>query len=225
MSTFLCVLLLGSPNSPQEFGSGYLSWGTRGGATLGQGDGARAGFTAGGGGLWGGLGVFALEGQYIIGVNENFDIGLGGRVPLWPFGLSPGAEFRPRLLNKGRFQLAMDIGVFLPMYFAGYYYGPGPAVATFSMGVSAEPGVMMSYFIRDCMEVYFGVIVPVGLELVPSPPVRGNFGIVHRGGFAFNFKKQKVGVYANFDFGPRFFFPYVWFWGAFTAGAQFRFGG
>ena len=48
-------------NSPEPFGSGYDSWGTRGGATLGQGMGLRAGIATGGGvnnaGLpWAGLG-------------------------------------------------------------------------------------------------------------------------------------------------------------------------
>jgi hypothetical protein len=199
-------------DEPAEFGSGYNSWGTRGGATLGGGSGARAQLNFGGygyGGGFGALGIFGvggygyagLEGAYIISLSPDMDVAVGGRLPFWPFGLAPGAQLRYRVMNQGNFQLAIDAGLYVPMYFAGV-----GVVGTFAIGVSLEPGVMASYFLKDNMEVYFGLIVPIGLQTFTAFGA-SNFSLFFnmRGGFAYTLKKSNIGFYGNIDLVPGFF--------------------
>jgi hypothetical protein len=210
-------------NKPSDFGSGYYSWGTRGGATLGQGNGARAQINFGYPGTIG-SGWAGLEGAYYFNLGEDFDLGIAARLPFYPFGLAPGGHIRYRVMKAGAFQLAIDGAVYLPLTFANYL-GFG-----FALGVSLEPGAMASYFVKDNMEIYFGLILPLGFQFFPGFGYTVGFDI--RGGFAYTLKKSNIGFFANIDFVPGFgsFSPLAVILGTgpffgfnFSAGAQFRF--
>lgn len=216
-------------NKPADFGSGYYSWGTRGGATLGQGGGANAILTFGAGSALGygipdGHGWVGLEGHWFFNLGEDFDFGLGLRLPIWPIGIAPGAKARIRVMNSGKFQLAIDASAYLPMYFVGYF-APGSAGSSFLLGLSIEPGVTMSYFIKDNMELYFGVIVPVNFTFVPG----FGFGMLFnfRGGFAYTLKRSNVGLFADINLAPGLATGIAAVNGLFVftlnAGVQFRF--
>jgi hypothetical protein len=120
------------------------------------------------------------------------DLGVGARLPFWGFGIAPGAQFRWRLFTSGQFQLALDASLYVPVSFAGY----GQVV----FGLSAEPGVMMSYFFKDNMELYFGLIVPISPWL--APVVLFQIGFDARVGFAYTLKKSNIGFFAGFDLQP-----------------------
>ena len=180
-------------NRPAEFGTGYSSWGTRGGATLGEGNGARANIFFGNHAFNDGYGFAGVEGQYIWGLSQDMDLGVGGRLPFWPIGIAPGVEWRWRLFTSGPFQLALDASAWIPVSWYGYG----------SFGVSLEPGVAMSYFFRDNMELFFGGFLPV--TPLFAPVVQFQMGFDARVGFAYTLKRQNIGFFANFDFAPGYY--------------------
>lgn len=217
-----------STNRPSDFGSGYLSWGTRGGATLGTGNGARADIFFGNHFWNDGFGYAGVEGQYIFGLSPDIDLGVGARLPFWPFGIAPGAQLRWRLFTAGQFQLALDASLHVPISFGGF--------GGIAFGISVEPGVMMSYFLKDNMELYFGLIVPVSPILAPN--VIFQIGFDARVGFAYTLKKSNIGFFAGIDLAPGLYGSYGFgafgfgnagfngsgfgFGFDFIAGAQFR---
>lgn len=212
----------GGSNRPADFGSGYTSWGTRGGATLGGQNGANVMLHGGGaGGGISGYGLGGIEGHYFLSLGQKTDLGIGGRLPFWPFGVAPGVKLRHGFISGQKFQLALDISAYVPIYFTGYFVGP--AASGIVLGLSIEPGVMMSYFFKDNMELYFGAFVPVGMRFIG-----GGFGLglspFGRVGFTYTFKKQNLGVYGGFDVGPVIYFSggAFGFYAAGHAGVQFR---
>lgn len=225
-----------STDDPAEFGSGYNSWSTRGGATLGSGNAARAQLNFGGLAAGGGVGAYAgggwgyagLDGMYYLNLGPDMDLGVGGRLPFYPFGIAPGAQFRWRLMNQGQFQLAFDGSLYIPFYFAGI----GPAGAgTAAIGFSIEPGAMASYFLKDNMELYFGLILPLQFQTFTGFGF-SSFSMFFniRGGFVYTLKKSNIGLYGAIDLIPGFSAALSGPGGVnggfafnFTLGAQFKF--
>ena len=212
-----------SPNSPLPYGSGYSSWGTQGGSTLGHGNGARANLFFSNRVNGDGYGWAGVEGYYIVGFDADVNLAIGGRLPFYPFGLSPGLELKWRLIADKPFQLAFNFAAFVPIVFAGY--------DTLTVSLTLEPGVLMSVFIRDNMELYFGPILSFAPFVAPAPVFQ--VGLVHRLGFAYTLKSKNLGFFGHFEFGPGYYVPgtvhtgalrstFI-FTGAFQAGAQFRF--
>ena len=225
---------VGDTNSPGEFGeSGYMSWGTNGGATLGHGDGVRANFIAGQrAGI--GTGFGAVEGYYIMGMSPDFDLFLGGRIWMWYFGAAPGVRARFRIIGgpTDAFHLAIDAGAYVGFsFYPGIAFGIagiGAIGVQFAGGATLDPGVAGSYFIKDNMEIFFGVFVPTSITGGPMFAVFVGFDA--RGGFVYTFKKVNLGVFAQVDIVPTLIFhdrvsttPAFAFNGSGTAGIQWRF--
>ena len=208
-------------DEPDVFGSGYPSWGTRGGATLGAGDGVRGQLLFGYHAhlLSGGVG---LEGFYILGMSRDLDVGIGGRFPFFPFGLAPGANVRFRFFERDAFQLAFDGSAFLAFDLAGV---PGGNVI---ISLHLEPGVMGSFFIMDSVEIFFGALLP--LSFMGAPAAANSFafgmGIPHfRVGGAFTLKTMNLGFFAQIDLRPQLLSAgatFVLFTGTGTLGVQWR---
>jgi|GEM_PF-5457685 len=202
-------------------------WGMRGGATLGSGQGLRASLHSGIEDSSLGYGYVGAEVVYMKALGRNMDIGVGARVPLYPFGITPGVEFRYRALVSEKFHLSMNANLYLPLTFA-------PVVL---FGLSIEPGIMMSYFAMKELEIFWGLQTPIHPILASSyyssywrgasydywlnaygrgyawyspiylgasaPLFAMSFDL--RAGAAYTFKGKNIGVWANVDVIPGFF--------------------
>lgn len=214
-------------NDLGPYGVHYGSWGTRGGATLGEGNGVRGGILGGAGTAlannypWGAYGNVGLEGYFILGLGADMDVALGARIPFWPFGIAPGANLRIRFIGGGSFQLALDASAYFAILFA----------PRFAFIFSLEPGLMASYFVKDSLEVFFGLVVPVGFGVQALPGTTAalfTVGWDMRGGIAYTFKTINLGIYGQLDLVPN-----LWLVGAapvagnfacgMSAGVQWRF--
>lgn len=215
----------GDTNAPRDYNTGYLSWGTGGGATLGSGNGARA--------MINGSNHFLAagpEGYFILGVDKDFDVLLGGRVAFWWISLAPGVRLRYRVLEKDAFHLAIDTGAYV-----GFWVGPawwawnwGGRLANATVFASLEPGIAGSYFIKDNMEITFGAQVPLSV-------MGGDTGflmlvdIQFHGGFVYTFKTINLGVFGRIFAGPSIVAgnlansPQVWARGGGQVGIQYRY--
>jgi hypothetical protein len=193
------------------------AWGTRGGATLGGSNGVR--FRLGGGGGVSRYDNFGLEGFYILGLSEDMDLGVGGRIPVWPFGVSPGVNLRYRLLRHGKLQLALDASAFVSFNFA----------PIFLFQVRLEPGVMASFFIQDNLELFFGLIIPVSAGWYSNGFAEGTVIEVAadaRLGLAYTLEEHDIGLFAQADLMPGLSVTkgtYGNFGFSITAGVQGRF--
>ena len=183
-------------NETKEFGSGYYSWGTRGGATLGAGSGARLEVFAGTHFHDDGFGNIGICAMYVAGISKNFDMSFGLRAPFWPLGVAPGIEAHFRIYNGGPFQLGLHLGAFGSIVFKGFFGGLGAAI-------SAEPALMASYFIRDNQEIIFGIAVPITPTFLPATVFQ--IGFAGRVGYTYVLKKSNLGFYLMADVAPGFY--------------------
>ncbi len=222
---------IGDTNSPGPYGEGYLSWGTTGGATLGVGDGLRANFFTGLLGT-GNMSYLGVEAYYLLGLNEDLDVGFGGRLTVWFFGAAPGVRLRYRILQSGAFHLAFDAGAYAGFAFGilPIFTGRGLLVALGFIGFgSLEPGLAGSYFLRDNIELIFGLYVPVAVY--GGPGLFGTVGFDLRVGGVYTLKQFNVGIFAQIDVIPgigffnstRGLLTGFTFGGGFTGGMQYRF--
>jgi len=169
------------------------AWSTRGGATLGSGMALHAEFTAASQQNIN-SGYLNLGAGLIVALGENFDLVINLRVPLVQLGLSPGAGIRLRLIDDAQFHLSLVGNVQVPMI-----YVPG-----FWIGLSVEPGLMMSYFFSDRTELYSGLLFAwTPLFANPWVPGTGNMGFAgtFRIGFAYTLAVANMGFFINADVG------------------------
>lgn len=224
---------VGDTNAPGEYGeSGYMSWGTNGGATLGYGNGVRASFIGGRRAALG-TGNGGIEAFFIMGMSPDFDLLLGGRISFWWFGMSPGVRLRFRIIGNAdeTFHLAIDAGAYIGFGFTGGPLGirvPGGVVNAFSGGTTIDPGIAGSVFVTDNMEIFFGAFIPISVTAGPIFAV--SIGFNFRGGFVFTFKTINLGIFAQIDVIPTLVFhdrnaptPQLGGAGSGTIGIQWRF--
>jgi hypothetical protein len=187
-------------NSPNPYGTGYESYGTRGGATLEGNPGLRISVFGGNHFFGDGYGYGGFEAMYFFSPGKSVDLGLGVRFSGWALGVAPGAELRWRWVKHGPFHLGLSLAAFVPFTFRGMFGG-------ITVGAHVEPGILGSYFFADNVEFIFGVLVPMTLHVVsfsfPVPQV----GFAGRLGVAYTFKKSNVGLFFLHDIAPGFYSP------------------
>jgi hypothetical protein len=171
----------------------YDHWSTRGGATLGEGFALRVQV---GGGTANNInnGYLNAEAGMLFALGKNFDIGFNLRVPMFQLGVSPGLAMRWQLVHDNAFHLSLVGNLQVPMIFV-----PG-----FWLGLSVEPGLMVSYFFNERTELYTGVyFIYSPLFINPWVPGTGHAGFagLFRLGLAYTLSDTNVGFFANFDVG------------------------
>lgn len=177
------------------------AWGTNGGLTLGSKNsqavnlslhfGTPSPYTA--------HGYIGLEGHYIIALGDSLDLRVGGRMPLYPFGLAPEVGIRYHAFQKGMFHLAVDGAFAVPLILA----------PIMNVGVLFDPGVLMSVIPMQNLDVFFGFKVPIALGFYGAsgsgatyPGYTGvNVGFDFRVGAAYNLT-QKLGLFGSVDLIP-----------------------
>src|SRR5262249_45302524 len=92
-------------------------------------------------------GVVGLEAGLLVALGKEVDFGINLRVPMFNIGLSPGVLLRWAFVDDARFHLALVGGVNVPMMFNG-----------FALGLSVEPGILMSYFVNENVELFTGLL-------------------------------------------------------------------
>jgi hypothetical protein len=164
----------------------------RGGASLGNGMAAFAGLNATTSRNVNN-GFVNVQLGMLFAASDNFDIGFNLRVPMFGFGLSPGASMRYTALRDNRFALGIVANLNVPMIFSS----PGTWV-----GLSVEPGLMASYFVNDNVEFFSGVLFTYApLFMNPYVPGSGHatFMGTFRAGLAYQVTNSNVGFFANID--------------------------
>jgi hypothetical protein len=189
-----------SPNAPMPFGSGYVPFGSRGGATFNGASGLRMSAFGGNHNYGDGYGLGGLEAHYFFGGSKNVDFGLGLRLAGWPVGAAPGLELRVRLVNAGPFHMALSLGAYAPFTFAGMFAG-------ITIGANVEVGLLFSYFFADNIEFLFGVMVPATLHFVGFSYPVPEIGFAGRLGFVYIFKTINFGLMFLHDIAPGFYAP------------------
>lgn len=169
------------------------AYSTRGGATLGDGMAMRVQF---GGNTMQNVntGHMNIEAGMLFALSKSFDIGFNLRMPLFNFGVSPGLAIRLGLVDDTKFMLSLVANVQVPMIFA-----PGTWV-----GLSVEPGLMMSYFFDSRVELFGGLLFNYSpLFVNPWVPGSGHAGFsgTFRLGLAYNLLNSNWGFFANGDIG------------------------
>jgi len=169
--------------------SGHLS--TKGAAALGSGMAMRAGLNVSTAQDIN-TGVIGLEAGLLISLGKELDLGINLRVPMFNIGLSPGALVRWSFIDDTRFHLAAVAGINVPMMFNG-----------FALGLSVEPGVLMSYFINDNVELFSGLLFAYAPLFTNQwgLPGSGHAGFIGtlRNGLAYQITNSSVGFFAGFD--------------------------
>jgi len=167
-------------------------WGTRGGATLGEGMAFRVGVT-GSTALTAYSGTLNLDAGLLIGLGESFDLSINLKLPmLGQFGLQPGIGIRVNLVNDTvfHFSLLANVGVNVILV-------PGTWV-----GLNVEVGPMISAFLSERLELYIGALLTYApLFLNPWVPGTGNasfFGTA-RVGMAYTLSTTNMGFFINMD--------------------------
>jgi len=137
-------------------------------------------------------GIIGLEFGMLFALGEHFDLGFNLRAPLYSFGLSPGLALRWAFIDDVRFHLAFVGNLQVPML-----YVPG-----FSVGLSVEPGIAMSYFFNENVELYSALMF-IWSPLFKSAWVPGSsnagFAGLFRVGFAYQLTNSNLGFFTNFD--------------------------
>lgn len=184
----------------------YVAYGARGGATFGGRSGLRALFFGGTHFFNDGYGFLGIEAAYIHGFSRDFEMGFGVRFSTWPqgiargvnagYGFAPGIDVKWRLVDSGSFHLAIAASALAAITPVGMFGG-------MTIGMTVEPAVLVSYFIRDNMELFGGFYIPVTPLFLPVPLVQIAFS--PRVGFAYTLKSSGIGFFAAFDISPGFF--------------------
>jgi hypothetical protein len=173
--------------------SAVNNWGLRGGATLREGIALRAQFSAGTAQNINN-GYLNAELGMLFAVGQHFDIGFNLRVPAFQLGVSPGIALRAELIDDGQFHMSLVGNLQVPMILY-----PG-----FWIGLSVEPGLMVSYFFSERTELYSGLLF-VWSPLFQNPWVAGTghmgFAGIFRVGLAYTLGASNIGFYTNIDAG------------------------
>lgn len=196
------------PQEKEETSSdpNYVAYGARGGATFGGRSGLRALFFGGTHFFNDGYGFLGIEAAYVHGFSRDFELGFGVRFSTWPqgiargvnagYGFAPGVDAKWRLVDTGSFHLAIATTALAAITPVGMFGG-------MTIGMTVEPAVVVSYFIRDNMELFGGFYIPITPLFLPVPLVQIAFS--PRVGFAYTLKSSGIGFFAALDIAPGFF--------------------
>jgi hypothetical protein len=137
-------------------------------------------------------GIINLEYGMLFALGSHFDLGFNLRAPLYSLGFSPGLALRWAFIDDVRFHLAFTANVQAAML-----YVPG-----FSVGLSVEPGLAMSYFFNENVELYSALMF-IWSPLFRSAWLPGSsnagFAGLFRVGFAYQLTGSNLGFFTNFD--------------------------
>jgi hypothetical protein len=172
--------------------------GTKGGATLGDGKAIYAGL-AGGLPTYNGGGYGGVEAAIVFGAGV-IDVGVAVRFSAYPVGFAAGAQARYHVFGDGALHLALELGVFVPAYFSYSFVGPLPrGFGATTVGLSLEPGVLLSYFVNDSLEVIAGLVVPVAPLFLPIASAYAAFNL--RAGIVYGLSSS-LGLVVYVEGGP-----------------------
>ncbi len=167
-------------------------WGTRGGATLGEGMALRVqvgGSTA----QTIASGSLNVEATLLFALGRSFDLGVNLRgALLGQFGVSPGLAVRFNLVDDKIFHLSLVGNLQVPVIIS-----PGVSV-----GLGVEPGLMVSYFFNERVELFSGLLfayTPIFLNGQLPGSGHASFIGTFRLGMAYTLSTSNMGFYVNAD--------------------------
>ncbi|MCC6809270.1 MAG: hypothetical protein IT381_17715 [Deltaproteobacteria bacterium] len=167
-------------------------WGTLGGTTLGEGMALRA--QIGGGSMLNhNNGYLNLDAGLLIALGQSFDLVVDLKLPLLGnFGVIPAIGIRFNLVDDKVFHLALVANVGVPIIFS-----PGVSV-----GLNVEPGLVVSYFFSERVELFSGLLFRYS-PLFMSPFLTGSghaaFHGIFRLGLAYTLSSSNMGFFINGD--------------------------
>jgi len=137
-------------------------------------------------------GVIGIDAGMLFSLAKELDIGFNLRIPMFNVGLSPGAAVRWAFIDDTRFHLALVGNLQVPMTFNG-----------FALGLSVEPGVAMSYFVNENVELFTNLLfayTPLFTNQwgLPGSGHAGFLGTL-RNGLAYQVTNSNIGFFAGLD--------------------------